>query len=279
MRLNLNETVKVKLTERGKEIYRQYFSPLPDGFEQPEPRINEDGFTKLQLWMFMEMFGEHMSIWQPNVIEPFEIVFDNGEEIVYCKDCKHYNFETHGCKRNPSVEGWKHDDYCSYGERKLKKPDDSLVSEDSEDVKEQESKLESDLISRQAAIEALETMRHIWARHIRTIESLPPVTHDKRTETHGVCSDIISRQAAIEAVEKAVFKGVAKSAIESLPPVEPERKWTPCSNPPKHHGDVLVRGIEAIGNVKVHKVMQWDVDRWRPMDYSSSVTWEEWSEI
>lgn len=76
MRLNLNKTVKVKLTERGKELYRQYFSPLPDGFEQPEPRIDEDGFTKIQLWVFIEMFGEHMSLWKPNVIEPLEIVFD-----------------------------------------------------------------------------------------------------------------------------------------------------------------------------------------------------------
>lgn len=38
--------------------------------------------------------------------------------------------------------------------------------------------------------------------------------------------DLISRQAAIEAVEKAVFKDVAKSAIESLPPVEPKRPKT-----------------------------------------------------
>lgn len=65
---------------------------------------------------------------------------------------------------------------CKTG--KLNNPDDSLLTEDSEACKEQKSKLESDLIS---------------------------------------------RQAAIEAVEKAVFKGVAKSAIESLPAVEPKR--------------------------------------------------------
>lgn len=67
--------------------------------------------------------------------------------------------------------------------------------------------------------------------------------------------------------------------LEQMPSAQPERKWTPCSNPPKHHGDVLVRGNEAIGNVTVHKVMQWDVDRWRPMDYAPSIIWEEWSEI
>ena len=49
-----------------------------------------------------------------------------------------------------------------------------------------------------------------------------------RGEAEAKNTDLISRQAAIDAVEKAVFKGVAKSAIESLPPVEPERpkgKW------------------------------------------------------
>ena len=67
--------------------------------------------------------------------------------------------------------------------------------------------------------------------------------------------------------------------ITILPFTQSDRKWTPCSNPPKHHRDVIVRGIEAIGNVTVHKVMQWDVDRWRPMDYAPSIIWKEWSEI
>lgn len=46
----------------------------------------------------------------------------------------------------------------------------------------------------------------------------------KYTTEWASSSDLISRQAAIEAVEKAVFKGVAKSAIKSLPPVEPVAK-------------------------------------------------------
>lgn len=37
-------------------------------------------------------------------------------EIVQCKDCKHWNEETHGCNRNPSVEAWWESDFCSYGE-------------------------------------------------------------------------------------------------------------------------------------------------------------------
>lgn len=67
--------------------------------------------------------------------------------------------------------------------------------------------------------------------------------------------------------------------IEKLPSVQPERIWHSCKTPPKHHKDVLVRGTEAIGNVTIYKVMQWDVDTWRPINYAPSITWEEWSEI
>ncbi len=38
-------------------------------------------------------------------------------EVIRCKDCKHWNSETKGCKRSPSVEAWLGNDYCSYGER------------------------------------------------------------------------------------------------------------------------------------------------------------------
>ena len=37
-------------------------------------------------------------------------------EAVTCKNCKHWNGETKGCKRNPSAEAWLPNDYCSYAE-------------------------------------------------------------------------------------------------------------------------------------------------------------------
>ena len=89
--------------------------------------------------------------------------------------------------------------------------------------------------------------------------------------------DTIYRQAAIDVVSEHC--GICIQRIVDLPSAQPERQWIPCSNPPKHHRDVIVRGIEAIGNVTVHKVMQWDVDTWRPTDYAPSVMWKEWSEI
>ena len=101
--------------------------------------------------------------------------------------------------------------------------------------------------------------------------------------------DLIRRQAVLDTVFSTYcrwdtedpddLKNMLLLAFQELPAAQLERKWIPCSNPPKHHRDVLVRGKEAIGNVTVHKVMQWDVDTWRPIDYAPSITWEEWSEI
>ena len=41
-------------------------------------------------------------------------------EVVRCKDCRHRNWETQGCNRNPCVEAWHETDFCSYGERRKK---------------------------------------------------------------------------------------------------------------------------------------------------------------
>ena len=84
-----------------------------------------------------------------------------------------------------------------------------------------------------------------------------------------------------EAVEKAIVatKRTAIFGLECMHSAEPERVWTPCDIPPKHHRDVIVRGVEAIGGECVYKVMQWDVDTWRPKNYAPSITWLDWSEI
>ena len=131
---------------------------------------------------------------------------------------------------------------------------------------------------------AMDSYDQHWINNMSAwIENLPTV---------GVSDgDCISRREAINAVHKSYdtildFKSdgctVADSfedIINALPSVQPERIWYSCKTPPKHHKDVLVRGTEAIGNVTIYKVMQWDVDTWRPTDYAPSIIWEEWSEI
>ena len=84
-KINLNETIKVKLTPYGAEIYYKQFDEVNKqcGREicKPHmPRIDKDGYTEFQLWHFIELYGQHIGMCKPNVIEPLD--------IVYCKHNK-----------------------------------------------------------------------------------------------------------------------------------------------------------------------------------------------
>ena len=79
-KINLNEIIKVKLTPYGAEIYYKQFDELNKqrGREicKPQmPRIDKDGYTEFQLWHFIELYGDHIGMCKPNVIEPLDIVY------------------------------------------------------------------------------------------------------------------------------------------------------------------------------------------------------------
>lgn len=80
IRINLNEPIKVKLTDWGKEIYYHQYDRTNHiaGRKICEPKFpkeDENGYTEFQLWCFMELYGEHMGMTLPNVIKPLEIVY------------------------------------------------------------------------------------------------------------------------------------------------------------------------------------------------------------
>lgn len=81
IRINLNEPIKVKLTDWGKEIYYHQYDRINQiaGREvcKPSfPKEDENGYAEFQLWCFMELYGECMGITLPNAIEPLEIVYE-----------------------------------------------------------------------------------------------------------------------------------------------------------------------------------------------------------
>ncbi len=81
IRINLNELIKVKLTDWGKEIYYHQYDRTNQiaGREICKPRFpreDENGYTEFQLWCFIELYGMHMGMTLPNVIEPLEIVYE-----------------------------------------------------------------------------------------------------------------------------------------------------------------------------------------------------------
>lgn len=84
-KINLNETIKVKLTPLGAEIYYKQFDELNKQYERQickprMPQIDKDGYTEFQLWHFIELYGQHIGMCKPNVIEPLDIVYCGNDK-------------------------------------------------------------------------------------------------------------------------------------------------------------------------------------------------------
>lgn len=84
VRINLNDIVKFKLTDHGKDIYYHRFDAanqkiLKRGgkpIEPSMPKVDSEGYTKMQLWCFIELFGPHTSMTAENYIEHLEIIYE-----------------------------------------------------------------------------------------------------------------------------------------------------------------------------------------------------------
>ena len=79
--LNWNCNVKVKLTDYGKDIYYHQFDYLiAKGIkvERGYPQQDENGYTTMQLWCFMELYGQYIGMCLPRISE--DITFYIEEE-------------------------------------------------------------------------------------------------------------------------------------------------------------------------------------------------------
>lgn len=84
IKINLNDWVKVKLTDLGKEIYYHQFDDVIKAgakIKPSFPRVDEQGFSYFQLWGFMELYGKHLGNGYPNVIEPLDIYTVNYSSV------------------------------------------------------------------------------------------------------------------------------------------------------------------------------------------------------
>lgn len=84
-KINLNETVKVKLTPLGAKIYYKQFDDVNKQYGReickPQmPQIDKDGYTEFQLWHFIELYGQHIGMCKPNVIEPLDILYCGNDK-------------------------------------------------------------------------------------------------------------------------------------------------------------------------------------------------------
>ena len=83
--LNLNSIIKVKLTDRGKDIFYHQYDELNSrniGVPPITPRfpdVDSEGYSTFQLWDFMHVYGKHMMLGLPEVIKPLNIYIQDED--------------------------------------------------------------------------------------------------------------------------------------------------------------------------------------------------------
>ena len=96
--INLNDPIKVKLTDWGKEIYYHQYDQT-NKFVGKEickpsfPKEDENGYTEFQLWCFIELYGPYIGITLPNVIQPLDLIIE-PERKTGSVDRHHRGLET-----------------------------------------------------------------------------------------------------------------------------------------------------------------------------------------
>lgn len=89
-KINLNDTIKVKLTPLGADIYYRQYDDFIEQMKRENnhkvletvkprmPRIDKDGFTEIQFWHFIQLYGEYTGIAKQDVIEGCSIYVNEG---------------------------------------------------------------------------------------------------------------------------------------------------------------------------------------------------------
>lgn len=86
-RLNINDTVKVKLTPHGADIYFHQYDKLRAGmnpkaaasFKPRLPEVDKDGYTRFQLWRFVNLYGPYMALGEKNILVDFNVYIDDDD--------------------------------------------------------------------------------------------------------------------------------------------------------------------------------------------------------
>lgn len=84
MIFNINEAVKVKLTEYGKSVWEKYFNdnryPKQNyTFEEHYNQYTKEGYTEMQLHQLFLIFGEQTYMGNQNCFDKNEIIFNKQD--------------------------------------------------------------------------------------------------------------------------------------------------------------------------------------------------------
>lgn len=84
IKFNLNDCVKVKLSDKGLELMRKEHEEFEDVFAAKRggkrkpftpPPVDKDGYSTWQLWHLMQTFGKHISLGLRTPFEDGNIIF------------------------------------------------------------------------------------------------------------------------------------------------------------------------------------------------------------
>lgn len=87
-KLNWNSTIKVKLTDLGKDIYYHRYDHLNEelkcinanmAIEPTYPKVDEEGYTEFMLWYFMFLYGAHIHLIFPDVVETIDFFIEDED--------------------------------------------------------------------------------------------------------------------------------------------------------------------------------------------------------
>ena len=74
-RLNMNSTVKVRLNDKGQDIYYhindKYYKKF--NIKRRFKETDKDGYSEFQLWQFMNIYGEHLKLGSDNPFSDLNI--------------------------------------------------------------------------------------------------------------------------------------------------------------------------------------------------------------
>ena len=83
MTFNINDEVKVKLTEDGHRAIHDYYDAMAKtGYKEPLRTIavchptDKDGYNRFQLWVLMQLFGPVIGMTSPAYFKGNEILIE-----------------------------------------------------------------------------------------------------------------------------------------------------------------------------------------------------------
>ena len=88
--ININDFIKVKLTNKGKNIYHKFYTEIYDEInDKPNidinrfyPKVDDEGYTKMQLHEFMQIFGQYFGVGKNMIMETNNIIIGEEENNV-----------------------------------------------------------------------------------------------------------------------------------------------------------------------------------------------------